>query len=262
MKSAETIRARNKGFSLIEVVLAIGIFLVTGVALVGLLGPVLESIDEVEQMDEVASVVNTLNAFLESSPHIAIPAEPAEPAKPGIPEKPAKPGKSKFETIYDLIKSEGFATVFIFRSYLLSGQASALTTNFVNLKVGFYKASVGEEALLKKEEDFVGQAAGSQTFHKAVGKIYRVVLAPSGLLPVQYHAVTSKDSDDNDIPARESTTGVYELKESFTEYKEGYFPMEARIFAEDPGPTFVYESKLKELRDRDPVFTYNVAIIR
>ena len=65
--------ARSKyGFSLIEVVLAIGIFLVTVLALVGLLGPTLQSVDEVEKTDEIASVVNTVNAFLQSSPDIAV----------------------------------------------------------------------------------------------------------------------------------------------------------------------------------------------
>jgi len=63
--------SRRGGFSLIEVVLAIGIFLVTVLALVGLLGPTLQSVDEVEKTDEISSVVNTVNAFLQSSPNIA-----------------------------------------------------------------------------------------------------------------------------------------------------------------------------------------------
>ena len=47
--------SNKTGFSLIEVVLAIGIFLVTVLALVGLLGPTLQSVDEVEKTDEVSS---------------------------------------------------------------------------------------------------------------------------------------------------------------------------------------------------------------
>ncbi len=77
------------GFSLIEVVLAIGIFLVTVLALVGLLGPTLQSVDEVEKTDEVSSIVNTLNAFLQSSPEIA-------------------PGASRFDAIYNLARSDGW----------------------------------------------------------------------------------------------------------------------------------------------------------
>ena len=41
-----TFDSRDKGFSLIEVVLAIGIFLVTVLVLVGMLGPTLESVEE------------------------------------------------------------------------------------------------------------------------------------------------------------------------------------------------------------------------
>ena len=87
------------GFSLIEVVLAIGIFLVTVLALVGLLGPTLQSVDEVEKTDEIASVVNTVNAFLQSSPDIAAS------------------GQSKFETIYKELRTDGFITAFVFRAY-------------------------------------------------------------------------------------------------------------------------------------------------
>ncbi|MEC8332846.1 MAG: prepilin-type N-terminal cleavage/methylation domain-containing protein, partial [Verrucomicrobiota bacterium] len=89
----------RKGFSLIEVVLAIGIFLVTVLALVGLLGPTLQSVDEVEKIDEVSSVVNTINTFLQSSPDIAVS------------------GESKFETIYRELRTDGFITAFVFRAY-------------------------------------------------------------------------------------------------------------------------------------------------
>ena len=88
----------QKGFSLIEVVLAIGIFLVTVLALVGLLGPTLQSVDEVEKTDEVSSIVNTLNAFLQSSPDIALVS-------------------SKFDSIYNAVADGGEATVYIYRWY-------------------------------------------------------------------------------------------------------------------------------------------------
>ena len=103
---------RRKGFSLVEVVLAIGIFLVTVLALVGLLGPTLQSVDEVEKTDEVSSIVNTVNAFLQSSPEIA-------------------PGASKFDAIYEAVASGNFATMFVFRQYVDS------TGNDIQIKVGF-----------------------------------------------------------------------------------------------------------------------------
>ncbi len=81
----------QKGFSLIEVVLAIGIFLVTVLALVGLLGPTLQSVDEVEKTDEVSSIVNTINAFLQNSPEIA-------------------PGASRFNAIYNAVSQDSATT--------------------------------------------------------------------------------------------------------------------------------------------------------
>ena len=87
------IRRSEYGFSLIEVGLAIGIFLVTVLALVGLLGPTLQSVDEVEKTDEIASVVNTVNAFLQSSPDIAVGSQ------------------SKFETIYKELSTDGYLSL-------------------------------------------------------------------------------------------------------------------------------------------------------
>ena len=63
----------HKAFSLIEVVLAMGIFLMTVLAMVGLLGPALKSVSTVKQTDEVASVVDSVNAFLNTSPYIDKP---------------------------------------------------------------------------------------------------------------------------------------------------------------------------------------------
>ena len=97
--SIRFITRRRDGFSLIEVVLAIGIFLVTVLALVGLLGPTLQSVDEVEKTDEIASVVNTVNAFLQNSPAIATETD------------------SKFNTIFNAVANDGYATIFVFRSY-------------------------------------------------------------------------------------------------------------------------------------------------
>ena len=139
--------SRPYGFSLIEVVLAIGIFLVTVLALVGLLGPTLQSVDEVEKTDEVSSIVNTVNAFLQSSPNIAAGTD------------------SKFATIYNAVGTGQCATLFVFRAYTASDD--------IVLKIGFDSA------------DSVGANATIQTgdFSNAAGPIYRVVLSPSSVLP-------------------------------------------------------------------------------
>ena len=136
-----------RAFSLIEVVLAIGIFLVTVLALVGLLGPTLKSVDDVEQMDAVSSVVNTLNTFLQKSPSIS-------------------PSGSKFDVIYGAVASGNYATVFVFNAYIDPTSADT------ELIVGFYDESVGEKARVDNTD-----------FSDAAGTIYRAVLSPSSVLP-------------------------------------------------------------------------------
>jgi Tfp pilus assembly protein PilV len=143
------ISTKRSAFSLIEVVLAIGIFLVTVLALVGLLGPALKSIDEVEKTDEVSSVVNTINAFLQNSPEIA-------------------PSASRFDAIYTAV-AQDYATILVFRAYAANDN--------VSLQIGF----VGET-------DTSAQVDGADIYSGgimlAAGTIYRAVLTPSSVNPV------------------------------------------------------------------------------
>ena len=153
------------GFSLIEVVLAIGIFLVTVLALVGLLGPTLQSVDEVEKTDEIASVVNTVNAFLQSSPDIAVS------------------GQSKFETIYKELNTDGFITAFVFRAYD--------NNDDVSLVVGFGdKFEVGDED--KARVTAADISTNSNVI--AAGPVYRVFLTASSVTP-EDHRTGSRDGN-------------------------------------------------------------------
>jgi len=208
------------GFSLIEVVLAIGIFLVTVLALVGMLGPTLQSVDEVEKTDEIASVVSTVNAFLQSSPVIGSPS--------------AKPPVSKFDAIYNAVKSNDYATVFVFRSYEDSDSTD------IELIVGF----LGETNARLLASDFANTA----------GPIYRVVLSAS--------SVTPKDE------LNDRTDGIYTLKNSLAAYPEGYFAMEVRIFALESDIADARRGSVPadlnagSLKDLEPLFTYNTAVVR
>ena len=215
-------RLRSQGFSLIEVVLAIGIFLVSILALVGLLGPTLKSVDEVKEADEVASVVNTLNAFLQKSPDIA-------------------PDSSKFNAIYNAVANGGYATVFVYRAYV---DATSIDTG---LTVGFWgeDADIYEEALLGEEDFKLGES------YLAAGTIFRAVLSPSAVLPEDER----NDNGEDSYPR-------YSLVNGIDNYSEGYFAMEVRIFGEDPGPTFDPNLDVTVLEDVEPIFTYNTAIVR
>jgi len=207
----------RKGFSLIEVVLAIGIFLVTVLALVGLLGPTLRSIDEVEKTDEVASIVNTINAFLQNSYDIA-------------------PGASKFDAIYNAV-SQDHATLLIFRAYD--------SNDLISLKIGFV-AETNAAAQVSVADIY----SGSNIL--AAGTIYRAVLTPSSVNPT----VEMTDAGVGNFPR-------YKMNASTpAAYPEGSFAMEVRIFAEDPSLNFNVVSNLNTLSTEEPIFTYNIAIVR
>ena len=222
--------ARSKyGFSLIEVVLAIGIFLVTVLALVGLLGPTLQSVDEVEKTDEIASVVNTVNAFLQSSPDIAVESQ------------------SKFETIYDAISnnSNNEATIFVYRYY---DNKTDPNNETIALEVGF---ATGEPVNVRAK---VNQpATNPANFADAAGPIFRVVLTASSVTP----EVLRSPNRNGD--------GIYTLSAGVADYPEGYLAMEVRIYPENPpGPSgnFNTATNLTALKDIEPLFTYNTAVVR
>ncbi|KRP34055.1 MAG: hypothetical protein ABS34_13245 [Opitutaceae bacterium BACL24 MAG-120322-bin51] len=223
--------ARRSGFSLIEVVLAIGIFLVTVLALVGLLGPTLQSVDEVEKTDEVASVVNTVNAFLQSSSKI-------------------NPDGSKFDAIYQAVKSGDFATVLVFRAY-----ASPADSSGIGLKVGFQKDENAESPDPATPIDISAAILADSEFADAAATIYRVVLSASSVLPTPTATPEKYRSTDR-------TNGIYTMKAALGDYEEGSFAMEVRIFAENPGPTFSSTTDLATLADEEPIFTYNTAVVR
>ncbi len=221
-------RRKALGFSLIEVVLAIGIFLVTVLALVGLLGPTLQSVDEVEKTDEIASVVNTVNAFLQNSPEIA-----------------GTSGDSKFDLIYNAVAQDNYATIFVFREFIGD------TAN-VRLVVGFQQGESLFSGALGP-----GSQISDTRFADSAGTIYRVILTPSSVIPTPTATPEIYRSLN-----RQSDTGTYDLNAALADYLEGYFAMEVRIFPEDPGPTFTPVKALTEFNEVEPLFTYNTAVVR
>ncbi|MDQ8194705.1 prepilin-type N-terminal cleavage/methylation domain-containing protein [Coraliomargarita sp. SDUM461004] len=224
-------RSRSAGFSLIEVVLAIGIFLITVLALVGLLAPTLKSVDDVEKTDEISSIVNSVNAFLQNSPEIA------------------NAGESKFATIFNAVVGDDYAQILAFRQYEQGEN--------IGFKIGF----IGETNATVTDADITN---GTEVY--AAGPIYRVVLSASSVTPESY--LTG-------APDRNTTSGVYTLSnKTLDNYLEGYFAMEVRIYVEDPSPNYDImklppnagedpkDATLVNIKDKDPIFTYNTAIVR
>ena len=210
------------GFSLIEVVLAIGIFLVTVLALVGLLGPTLQSVDEVEKTDEIASVVNTVNAFLQSSPDIAVN------------------GQSKFETIYKELNTDGFITAFVFRAYD--------NNDDINLVVGFGdKFQVGE---VDKARVLAADISINSNVI-AAGPVYRVFLTASSVTPEDHRTGTR---DGNGVFYLSKNFPQY--PEGYLAMEVRIVAEDPKSAVRD------YDKLLSDVADIEALFTYNTAVVR
>jgi Tfp pilus assembly protein PilV len=219
-------KLRNEGFSLIEVIMAIGIFMVTVLALVGLLGPTLKSVDEIEKTDELASVVNTINAFLQNSPDIA-------------------PGDSKFDAIYEAV-SQDYATLLVFRAYD--------DNDVISLKIGF----VGETAATLSASDVT---SGTQIL--AAGPVYRAVLTTSSVNPSSEMVDAGADAYPrytmNATDPSAYTEGAFAMEvqvfvaEPSLNFDPGKLP---------PYGTDALDATPENLSAIEPIFTYNTAIVR
>lgn len=233
-------KSSSKGFTLIEVVLALGIFLISILALIGLLAPMLQSVDEVEKIDEITSVVNTVNAFLQNSPEIAYV------------DGNTSDNITKFDAIYSAISSIGGneATIFVYRYY----DDRAGSEGQIGLEIGFSPAEtgyVGQNSIVNEP------GTNPADFKNAAGPIYRVVLTASSVTPLTPQALRTDPRNAN---------GIYTLtRDDPANYPEGYLAMEARIYAEDgPGPDGVFNTttNLSDLNLTEPDFSFNVAIVR
>lgn len=221
--------AEKTAFSLVEVVLALGVLFVSILALIGLLSPMLQSVDQIEKIDEISSVVNSVNSFLQNSPLIAI-----------------RDGQTiqttKFEAIYEAVAGGDEATVFVYRYYD--------DNDNIRLAIGFSSdesGTVGPNSIVN--------ASGAE-FSESAGPIYRVVLTASSALPLRPTPMRSADRNG---------VGIYTLTNSFSGYEEGALALEARVFAEDPpGPAGGFEqgTNLSTLADREPNLVFNTAVLR
>ncbi len=148
-------KKHSQGFSLIEAVLAIGIFFVTVLVLIGMLGPLLNSVNDVETTDEVVSVVESLNSFLQVNSEFAIQG-------------------SNFDLIYQAVRTRGYATVYVFRNYLSSKSTQ------VKLSVGFSPNETATTIRMARNAKVYG-------FKNAAGPIYRAILTLSPFLRRDYY---------------------------------------------------------------------------
>ena len=144
---------KNKigGFSFVETILSISIFLVTILVLIAILEPVLLSLDEVEESDEISSVVESLNSFLQSNSSLSIDS-------------------SNFDLIYETVKSGGYATIYIYRSFISENSSN------VQLSIGFSRREKTTSVQMNRN-------ARIYNFKDAAGPIYRAILTVAPHMP-------------------------------------------------------------------------------
>ncbi|MGB0414108.1 MAG: type IV pilus modification PilV family protein [Coraliomargarita sp.] len=221
---------RRSAFTLVEVVLALGIFLVTVLALVGLLGPTLKSVSEVENTDEVISVVNSLNAFLQNSPEIA-----------------GNSGNSKFQEIYEAVANDGHATVFVFKAYV-SDPDGAGDLPPIGVQIAFADGET-QANLQSQQVDFTW----------AAGQIYRVVLSASSVIPETLRSATRNGDGIYTLNQAYATypEGYFAMEARIFGREEDMTGLGTAGWT--PAST---AGILSDLNKEEPLFTYNTAIVR
>lgn len=214
------VKAKHKnGFSLIEAVLSIGIFMVTIIVLIAMLGPILSSLDDVKQSDEISSIVDSLNSFLHADSSVSM-------------------NGSSFDLIYEAVKSKGYATIYIFRSYV-----SKKSTD-TKLSIGFSSKETTSTVRIEN-------SAKIYNFKDAAGPIYRAIITNGSQMPKQYYVDRGKSAKPR-----------YYLIADTEEFKSNYLPLEISLYINAHGPKFKETVKLNEILKKDPILSYSTVINR
>lgn len=215
----EITHRQTEAFSLIEAVLAIGIFFVTVLVLIGMLGPLLNSVNDVKTTDEVVSVVDSLNSFLQSDAPLAMEG-------------------SNFDLFYQAIQTRGYATVYVFRSYVSKNSSD------IKLSMGFSPKETTTTLRIDRK-------AKVQDFKSAAGSIYRAVITLSPFISREYY----RDRGRSAFPR-------YTLSQNSQNFENTFLSLNVDLFAEEPGPSFRDEISLKALYASKPTFSFSTGINR
>lgn len=212
-------KKHKSGFSLIETIFSISIFLVIILVLLAMIGPVLSSLDEVKESDEISSIVESLNSFLQAKTSLAV-------------------NGSNFDLIYEAVKSRGYATVYIYRSFVSD------TSSNVQLSIGFSRRETTSSIRMERN-------AKIYDFKDAAGPIYRAILTNGPQMAKQYYRDRGRTAKPR-----------YYLTKSRGAFDNNYLPLEVALFANDQEPEFIDSAKLKDILKRKPIVTYFTIINR
>ena len=209
----------SSGFSLIETVFSISIFLVVIVVLMAMVSPILSSLDEVKESDEISSVVESLNSFLQAKTSLAV-------------------NGSNFDLIYEAVKSRGYATIYIYRSFISESSSN------VQLSIGFSRKETSSSIKMHR-------SAKIYDFSNAAGPIYRAILTVGPHMEKQYYRDRGRSAKPR-----------YYLTQGRKSFQNNYLPLEIALFSNDQEPEFIDSVKLKDILERKPIVTYSTVINR
>ena len=212
-------KKHRSGFSLIETVFSISIFLVVILVLLAMISPILSSLDEVKESDEISSIVESLNSFLQAKTSLSV-------------------NGSNFDLIYEAVRSRGYATVYIYRSFVSDNSSN------VQLSIGFSKKETTTSILMER-------SAKIYDFKDAAGPIYRAILTNGPQMPNQYYRDRSRSAKPR-----------YYLTKSREAFENNFLPLEIALFSNDQEPEFIDSVQLKDILKRKPIVTYFTVINR
>ena len=206
-------------FSLVETIFSISIFLVIILVLLAMIGPVLSSLDEVKESDGISSITESLNSFLQAKTSLAV-------------------NGSNFDLIYEAVKSRGYATVYIYRSFVSDNSSN------VQLSIGFSRRETTYSIRMKKD-------AKIYDFKDAAGPIYRAIITNGPQMPDQYYRDRGRSAKPR-----------YYLTKDRLAFENNYLPLEVALYSNDQEPEFIDSVKLKDVLKRKPIVTYYTVINR
>ena len=210
---------KDLGFSLTETVLSISIFLVTIVILLAMLGPALSSLDNVKESDEISSTVGSLNSFLQANSSLAV-------------------NGSNFDLIYEAVKSRGYATIYVYRSFVSKDSSN------LQLKIGFSRKETTSSIQMKRR-------AKIYSFKDAAGPIYRAIITAGPQMQKRFYRDRGR-----------STNPRYYLSLSRADFKNNYLPLQISLFSNDQDPEFIDDIELKDILIKKPLLSYFTIINR
>lgn len=217
--------SHRKGFTLVEVILAVGVIAMAIMALVGLLGTTFQQVQDVVQTNQAIGVVTKVNAALDN------------PRMVGGEKIPNAETTTAFDAIYDLVKT--------------AQGANPVVLYYFDKEVDF--DNLGKETTIP-----VVYRAPSNNFTQTLfaqqsgsGAVFRVEIRIANLLNDQRIYVDPNTYEPTD------TTYAGGALPDIGSYALAYLPLELRIFPHD-----FSDNSLNASREVRPVLTQNIVINR